>query len=81
LIPKRGVHKITNVDSNPEEKRERIDVDYLGQFQEFKDFRALRHIKEEAEGTGLDINNQTPRNGLRAAPETTWRSSPSFCRD
>src|SRR5574340_801379 len=44
--PKRGVHKITKRGLDVLKKKpERIDVAYLGQFQEFKDFRALRHAK------------------------------------
>ena len=66
--PKRGVHKITKRGLDVLKKKpERIDVAYLGQFQEFKDFRALRHAKEEAEEPELDLNNKTPEESLEGA--------------
>jgi restriction system protein len=66
--PKRGVHKITKrgldvLKKNPK----RIDVAYLGQFQEFKDFRALRHAKPEDEGQEFDPNSRTPEESLEGA--------------
>ena len=46
--PKRGVHKITKCGLDVLKKSpKRIDVAYIGQFQEFKDFRALHHTKQE----------------------------------
>jgi len=48
-------------------KPDRIDVAYLGQFQEFKDFRALRHTKQEEEGPELDLNSKTPEESLESA--------------
>jgi restriction system protein len=55
--PKRGVHKITKRGLDVLKKKpERVDVAYLGQFQEFKEFRALRHVKEDAEVPELDLN-------------------------
>lgn len=66
--PKRGVHKITKrglevLRKNPK----RIDVAYLGQFQEFKDFRAARHIKQEATEQEFDLNEKTPEESLESA--------------
>jgi restriction system protein len=66
--PKRGVHKITKRGLEILKKKpDRIDVAYLGQFQEFKDFRALRHVKEESEEPELDLNNKTPEESLEGA--------------
>jgi len=66
--PKRGVHKITKRGLDVLKKKpEQIDVAYLGQFQEFKEFRALRHAKEEAEEPDLDLNNKTPEESLEGA--------------
>lgn len=66
--PKRGIHKITKRGLDLLKKKpERIDVAYLGQFQEFKDFRALRHAKQENEGPELDLNNRTPEESLEVA--------------
>ncbi|MBA4388769.1 MAG: restriction endonuclease [Verrucomicrobia bacterium] len=66
--PRRGVHKITKRGADVLKKKpERIDVAYLGQFQEFNDFRALRHAKEEAEEPELDLNNKTPEESLECA--------------
>lgn len=66
--PKRGVHKITKRGQDILKKKpERIDVAYLGQFQEFKNFRALRHAKDETEERELDLSNKTPEESLEAA--------------
>lgn len=66
--PKRGVHQITRRGLDVLKKKpERVDVSYLGQFQEFKDFRALRHAKEDAEAPELDLNNKTPEESLEGA--------------
>jgi restriction system protein len=66
--PKRGIHKITKRGLGIlKKKSERIDVAYLGQFQEFKDFRALRHAKQEEEEPELDLNNKTPEESLEGA--------------
>jgi len=65
--PKRGVHKITKRGLEVLGKKPtRIDVAYLGQFQEFKDFRALRHTEQEEEPE-LDLNNKTPEESLEGA--------------
>jgi restriction system protein len=65
--PKRGVHRITQrgldvLKTNPD----RIDVSFLDQFQEFKEFRALRHTKPDEEPE-LDLNNKTPEESLEGA--------------
>lgn len=68
--PKRGVHRITKRGLDILKKKpERIDVTYLAQFQEFKNFRALRHTKQDAEETELDLNNKTPEESLESAYE------------
>jgi len=66
--PKRGVHRITERGLQILKKKpERIDVDYLSQFQEFKDFRSLRHVKAEEEEPELDLNSRTPEESLESA--------------
>ena len=66
--PKRGIHRITKRGLDILKKKpERIDVTYLGQFQEFKDFRTLRHTKQEEEEPELDLNSKTPEESLEAA--------------
>ena len=65
---KRGVHKITKRGLDVlKQKPESIDVNYLVQFQEFKDFRALRHAKQEEEESELDLNGKTPEESLEGA--------------
>jgi len=65
--PKRGVNVITSRGLNVlKQKPSRIDVNFLEQFQEFKDFRALRHPKEDA-GTGPEANDKTPEESLEIA--------------
>ena len=65
---KRGVHQITKRGKDVLKKNPaRIDVSYLNQFQEFKDFRAIRHTKEEEESPELDLNNKTPEETLEGA--------------
>jgi restriction system protein len=65
---KRGVHRITNRGLDVLKKKpERIDVNYLGKFEEFKEFRALRHTKDEEETPELDLNNKTPEESLEGA--------------
>lgn len=64
---KRGIHKITKRGLDVLKKKpESIDVNYLAQFQEFKDFRALRHAKQEEESE-LDLNGKTPEESLEGA--------------
>ena len=66
--PKRGVHRITKRGLDILKKKpEQIDIAYLGQFQEFKDFRAIRHAKPEEQEPELDINSKTPEESLETA--------------
>ena len=66
--PKRGVHKITKRGLNVLKKNpKRIDVAYLSQFQEFKDFRALRHTKQGREEQEFDFSDKTPEESLESA--------------
>lgn len=65
--PKRGVNKITQrgldvLKKNPS----KIDVYYLAQFQEFQEFRALRHTKTEEESE-IEPNSKTPEESLEGA--------------
>lgn len=65
---KRGVHKITKRGLDIlKEKPDRVDMTYLRQFQEFKDFRALRHAKPEADDPELDLSKGTPEESLEGA--------------
>jgi restriction system protein len=65
--PKRGVNRITQRGLDVlKHKPDRIDVSFLAQFQEFKDFRALRHTKPDDEPE-IDLNNKTPEESLEAA--------------
>ena len=65
--PRRGVNKITDRGLEVLKKKPvRIDVNYLAQFQEFKDFRALRHTRTEDEPE-LDLSNKTPEESLEGA--------------
>lgn len=48
------------------QKPKRIDVDYLGQFQEFKEFKALTREKS-AEAKGLEGQERTPLEILESA--------------
>jgi len=64
---KRGVHKITKRGLDVlKQKPANIDVNYLAQYQEFKDFRALRHAKQEEESE-IDLNGKTPEESLEGA--------------
>ena len=65
---KRGVHKITKRGLDVlRQKPESIDVNYLAQFKEFNDFKALRHAKQEEEESEVDINGKTPEESLEGA--------------
>jgi restriction system protein len=65
--PKRGINKITQRGLDVLKKKpSRIDVNYLSQFQEFKDFRTLRHTKSEEEPE-IEPNNKTPEESLEGA--------------
>ena len=64
---KRGVHKITKRGLEILKKKPtRVDMSYLSQFQEFKDFRALRHAKPEEVEPELDPT-KTPEESLESA--------------
>ena len=66
--PKRGVHKITKRGLDVLKKKlEHIDINYLTQYQEFKEFRALRHTKQEQEEPEIDLNGKTPEESLEGA--------------
>ena len=66
--PKRGVHRITERGLQVLKKKpDRIDVAYLSQFQEFKDFRSIRHAKADEEEPELDLNSRTPEESLESA--------------
>jgi restriction system protein len=66
--PRRGVHRITKRGIGVLKKKPGgIDVAFLAQFQEFKDFRALRHAKQEEDEPELDLNNKTPEESLEEA--------------
>ena len=65
---KRGIHRITKRGLEVLKKKpERINGAFLATFQEFKDFKALRHNKEEEETPELDLNNKTPEETLEGA--------------
>lgn len=58
--PKRGVNIITQRGLEVvRQKPRKIDVNFLAQFNEFKEFRALRHPREQKEPE-TEINNKTP---------------------
>jgi restriction system protein len=62
--PKRGVNRITTRGIEVlKQKPQRIDVNFLMQFKEFQDFRALRHPKV-AEDSGPELNDKTPEESL-----------------
>ena len=64
---KRGVNKITQRGLDVLKKKpSKIDVTYLAQFQEFKDFRALRHTTTEEEPE-IAPSNKTPEESLEGA--------------
>ncbi len=64
---KRGVHKITKRGLDILKKKpSRVDMSYLSQYQEFKDFRALRHTKPEEVEPELDPD-KTPEESLESA--------------
>jgi restriction system protein len=65
--PRRGVNKITQRGMDVLKKKPvKIDVNYLSQFQEFKDFRTLRHTKIEEEFE-IEPNSKTPEESLESA--------------
>ncbi len=65
---KRGVHRITKRGLDVLKKKpDRLNASYLEKFQEFIDFRSLRHTKDEEETPELDLNNKTPEESLEGA--------------
>ena len=67
--PKRGINKITARGLDVlKQKPLKIDVNFLMQFDEFKEFRALKHHKvaEDIEST---VNDNTPEESLEIAYE------------
>lgn len=65
---RRGYFKITDRGvAVLNKKPEKINVQFLEQFQEFKDFRALRHKKEDEEIETEEIAESTPEEALESA--------------
>ena len=65
---KRGIHRITKRGLDVLKKKpERIDGAFLAAFQEFKDFKALRHNREEEDTPELGLNDNTPEETLEGA--------------
>jgi len=65
---RRGYFKITDrgakvLKQNPD----RIDVKFLEQFEEFRQFRALRHTKIDEEQVGVETHERTPEEALESA--------------
>jgi restriction system protein len=65
---RRGYFKITDsgvkvVKQNPD----RIDVKFLDQFEEFRQFRALRHTKIEEEEIEVEAHERTPEEALESS--------------
>lgn len=67
--PKRGVNRITPRGSEVlKQKPQRIDVNFLMQFKEFQEFRALKHPKV-TEVSSIELNDKTPEESLEMAYE------------
>ncbi|MBI4843301.1 MAG: restriction endonuclease [Nitrospirae bacterium] len=65
---RRGYFKITDKGiAVLNQKPEKIDVKFLDQFQQFKDFRALRHKKEDEDIETEEIVESTPEEALETA--------------
>jgi len=65
---RRGYFKITDrgvkvLKQNPD----RIDVKFLEQFEEFRQFRALRHTQTEEEEVEVEAHERTPEEALESA--------------
>jgi restriction system protein len=68
--PKRGINKITARGLDVlKQKPSRIDVNFLMQFDEFQEFRTLKHPKV-AEVTASVVNDNTPEESLEIAYQT-----------
>ncbi len=66
--PKRGVNIITKRGMDIlKSKPSKLNVDDLSKFQEFKDFKALRHARIEEADSDADSNNRTPEESLEGA--------------
>jgi restriction system protein len=66
--PRRGVSRITPRGLDVLKTRpERIDANYLDQFEDFKDFRALRHDEIEEVLPAIEANSKTPEESLESA--------------
>jgi restriction system protein len=67
--PKRGVNRITPRGTDVlKQKPQRIDVNFLMQFKEFQEFRAIRHPKV-TEVSSVELNDKTPEESLEMAYE------------
>lgn len=66
--PKRGINKITQRGLDIlKQSHKRIDVNFLSQFEEFKQFRAIRHTKVDVAEGYKDVNSITPEESLESA--------------
>jgi len=64
--PRRAYNRITARGLDVlKQKPEKIDVSYLSQFDEFREFKALRH--EKTDETEIESNNKTPQEVLESA--------------
>ena len=67
--PKRGVNRITPRGFEVlKQKPQRIDVNFLMQYKEFQEFRAIKHPKV-TEDSGVELNDKTPEESLEIAYE------------
>ncbi|MCX5868290.1 MAG: restriction endonuclease [Proteobacteria bacterium] len=65
--PMRGINRITQRGLDVlKQKPQKIDVNFLLQFKEFQEFRALRHLKSE-EASEPEANDKTPEESLEIA--------------
>ncbi len=65
--PKRGFNKITPTGLKTlKQKPQKIDVDFLSQFQAFQDFRALRRTKLD-DSSEAEFSGNTPEESLESA--------------
>lgn len=65
--PKRGFNKITSTGLKTlKQKPQKIDVAFLAQFQEFQNFRALRHTKLD-DSSDAEFSGNTPEESLESA--------------
>ncbi|MBI4372066.1 MAG: restriction endonuclease [Elusimicrobia bacterium] len=65
---RRGYFKITDRGQEVlKENPKRIDMKFLDQFPEYRDWRAIKHAKTKPLETGIDSEVQTPEEALEAA--------------